>query len=279
VCVSACVSVFVSVCLTLTKVRCESTMKLFSTAKDCRRQFSAAHGVTLGRELSNLLVDGSHHTCSLYDGHKDRNGVPWGGCLNSSQGTGEAANCELIFLASPLFEHLRKTSNQTGSSNNKQGFIFLKRDTVPGEELRWKYSVAQAHRDSQPPSPSIVIPSPIVATKRNHSSLNSAKKLFKDTVTPSANSAAVFKIQTKKAAHDCRHHTQCVPGKCSDCNCSECTATRPVRGIPRVRQHAHDCRHHTQCVPGKCSDCNCSECTATRPVSGIPRVRQPKKLE
>ena len=40
------------------------------------------------------------------------------------------------------------------NSNNKQAFLILKRDAVPGEELIWKYDQTQGHRDkASPPYP------------------------------------------------------------------------------------------------------------------------------
>ena len=121
---------------------------------DARRPFSRAHGVTVDKQPVNLCVDGSHHTGSKYDLFPNRNGVPWAACLNSSQQTGIAANCELRFLASPSFEIHREASRKLGNSNNKQGFIFTKRAIREGEELRWKYEITQGYRnDSAPVTP------------------------------------------------------------------------------------------------------------------------------
>ena len=41
--------------------------------------------------------------------------------------------------------------NRMDSSNNKQAFLILKRDVVPGEKLIWKYDQTQGHRDKAPP--------------------------------------------------------------------------------------------------------------------------------
>ena len=133
-----------------------------------------------------------------------RNNIPWGGLLNSSWETGVAANCELVWLASPLFDNIRDTCNRLGNHNNKQGFIILKRDVVAGEELRWKYNCSQAHRDAiPPPSPTAALPSPLFPVKRKQSS--SARSL-----------------QILAVPHKCTHHTICNPGKCLDCECLEC---------------------------------------------------------
>ena len=131
-----------------------------------------------------------------------RNDIPWGGLLNSSWETGVAANCELVWLASPLFDNIRDTCHRLGNHNNKQGFIILKRDVVAGEELRWKYSCSQAHRDAiLPPSPTAALPSPMFSVKRSSS----------------ARSLRILAVP-----HKCTHHTICNPGKCLDCECLEC---------------------------------------------------------
>ena len=174
-----------------------------------------------------------------------RNGIPWGGCLNSSQWTGISANCELIWLASPLFDHIRSTSISMGNSNHMQGFLILRRAVVPGEELRWKYSTAQAYRnDPAPPSPTAVLPSPIYPHKRSASTaaaaaLSVTQNKRQANSEPSTFAAVVATNAAKTAApkhpavsHQCPHHTTCNPGKCSDCQCLECVQNQP--GSKRV---------------------------------------------
>jgi hypothetical protein len=34
---------------------------------------------------SNYKVDGTHHAITEFDQHRNRQGVPWGACINSSQ--------------------------------------------------------------------------------------------------------------------------------------------------------------------------------------------------
>ncbi len=105
----------------LIHIPCESTSNLFISVPDCRRTFSKAHCVALMQQPVNLFVDGSHHTTSKYDdGCENRNGIPWGALLNSSQQTGIAANCELRFLPSPAFESIREASRKLGNGNNLQ---------------------------------------------------------------------------------------------------------------------------------------------------------------
>ena len=151
-----------------------------------------------------------------------RNGVPWGSCLNSSFHTGIAANCELLFLPSPLFEHLRLSSVKLGNFNNMQAFIFTTRVIAAGEELRWKYSIDQAHRYAvQPPSPTTIVTTPN-PNKRLAAQVAAAKRAKPD-------EAAV------RVRHTCTHHTTCNPGKCSECKCSVCVANQPQAGISRSR--------------------------------------------
>lgn len=148
--------------------------------------------------------------------------------MNSSYRTGIAANCELVFLASPLFEHLRLSSVKLGNFNNMQGFIFTTRDIAPGEELRWKYSIDQAHRSAaQPPSPIGIVTTPN-PTKRSGSQTDSFKRAKVDAAKVDATAVRVL--------HSCTHHTTCNPGKCSDCKCSECVANQVKKGVPRERK-------------------------------------------
>ena len=101
-------------------IKCEATTNLLTAVPDARRPFSKAHAVSLMQQPCNLFVDGSHHTGSKYDRHRNRNGIPWGALLNSSQYTGVAANCELRFLPSPAFESIREASRKLGNGNNTQ---------------------------------------------------------------------------------------------------------------------------------------------------------------
>ena len=101
-------------------IKCEATTNLLTAVPDARRPFSKAHAVSLMQQPCNLFVDGSHHTGSKYDRHRNRNGIPWGALLNSSQYSGVAANCELRFLPSPAFESIREASRKLGNGNNTQ---------------------------------------------------------------------------------------------------------------------------------------------------------------
>jgi hypothetical protein len=148
--------------------------------------------------------------------------------LNSSWHTGIAANCELIFLASPLFEHLRLSSVTLGNFNNMQGFIFTTRDVAPGEELRWKYSVEQAYQNvACPPSPTGIINSP--NPKKRQASTAASLKLAKGAKLDITAAAAA------RVPHNCPHHTTCNVGKCSECPCSICVAKQVQAGTPRTR--------------------------------------------
>ncbi len=109
----------------LIHIICEATANLFISVQDSRRTFSKAHCVALMQQPVNLFVDGSHHTTSRYDNVTNRNGIPWGALLNSSQQTGIAANCELRWLPSPAFESIREASRKLGNSNNLQEFTTL----------------------------------------------------------------------------------------------------------------------------------------------------------
>jgi hypothetical protein len=150
----------------LIHIKCESTTNLLMAVPDARRPFSKAHAVSLMGQPVNLFVDGSHHTGSKYDTSPNRNGIPWGACLNSSFQTGVAANCELRWLPGPSFEPIREASRKLGNSNNLQeksntffrlmctdvhllqGFLFARREIAPEEELRWKYNHnSSAHQD------------------------------------------------------------------------------------------------------------------------------------
>jgi hypothetical protein len=142
--------------------------------------------------------------------------------LNSSFHTGIAANCELIFLPSPLFEHLRLSSVKLGNFNNMQAFIFTTRVIAAGEELRWKYSIDQAHRyAAQPPSPTTIVTTPN-PNKRLAAQAAVAKRVC--AVEPAV-----------RVLHNCPHHTTCNPGKCSECKCSVCGANQVQKGISRPR--------------------------------------------
>lgn len=104
----------------LIQIKCEATSNLMIAVPDARQVFSKAHCVCVSQQPLNLYVDGSHHTGTKYDGFNNRNGIPWGACLNSSQFTGTAANCELRWLPSPAFESIREASKQLGNGNNLQ---------------------------------------------------------------------------------------------------------------------------------------------------------------
>jgi hypothetical protein len=49
------------------QIECPVTTLLFNNCPDAKRPFSLAHGVTVDRRRSNLIVDGSHHLGSAYD--------------------------------------------------------------------------------------------------------------------------------------------------------------------------------------------------------------------
>jgi hypothetical protein len=49
------------------QIECPATTELFKNCSDARRPWSLAHGVTVDRKRSNLIVDGSHHLGSAYD--------------------------------------------------------------------------------------------------------------------------------------------------------------------------------------------------------------------
>jgi hypothetical protein len=134
----------------LVHIKCEATTNLLTAVPDARRAFSLEHCVCLNGQPVNLFVDGSHHTGTKYDRWPNRNGIPWGALLNSSEHTGFAANCELRWLPSPAFESIREASRKLRNYNNYQGFLFARREIAIGEELRWKYSVSQSHRTTQP---------------------------------------------------------------------------------------------------------------------------------
>jgi hypothetical protein len=51
----------------IVQMECPVTTLLFKNCSDARRPFSLAHGVTVDRRRSNLIVDGSHHIGSTYD--------------------------------------------------------------------------------------------------------------------------------------------------------------------------------------------------------------------
>lgn len=157
-------------------------------------------------------------------------------------------------MASPLFDNIRHTSTRLGNSNNKQGFIILKRDVVAGEELRWKYNCAQTHRDNPaPPSPTAILPSPIFPTRRAASA--AALASFDRCKRPSQNQEppATFAAAATTAAIPA---TTAAPAK---------TAARKLTAVP------HECIHYTTCNPGKCSDCECLECIQARPGVGSKR--------
>ena len=147
--------------------------------------------------------------------------------MNSSDRTGVAANCELIFLPSPLFEHIRLSSVKLGNFNNMQAFIFTKRDIQAGEELRWKYSCDQAYRDECPASPAILVTTP-----------NPVKRGATSEASRIPVKAAKVDVKPAAAAcvpHNCRCHTTCKKGRCSECACSACRAQQVQVGIPRSR--------------------------------------------
>ncbi len=104
----------------LVHIKCEATSNLLTAIPDARRTFSRAHCVSLSQQPVNLFVDGSHHTTTRYDTFANRNGIPWGALLNSSEYSGVAANCELRWLPSPAFESIREASRKLGNSNNLQ---------------------------------------------------------------------------------------------------------------------------------------------------------------
>ena len=145
--------------------------------------------------------------------------------MNSSTNTGIPPNCKLVFLPSPLFEHIRMTSHNLGNCNNMQGFIFTKRDIEAGEELLWKYNCDQGYRDNCPASPANLVTTP------NPMKRGGSLPLSRAPLHPAkaAKSAAV------KPIHDCSHHTTCKPGKCTDCKCSDCVANQVQAGKPRLR--------------------------------------------
>jgi hypothetical protein len=72
---------------------------------------------------------------------------------------GIAANCEIVFIESPHFDAHRQASKALRNGANRQAFIVTLRPIVPGEELRWKYSISQSHRlQPCPPSPFSPLP-------------------------------------------------------------------------------------------------------------------------
>ena len=49
------------------QIECPATTEFFKNCSDARRPWSLAHGVSVNRKRSNLIVDGSHHLGSAYD--------------------------------------------------------------------------------------------------------------------------------------------------------------------------------------------------------------------
>jgi uncharacterized C2H2 Zn-finger protein len=133
-------------------VSCPHTEALFKKHPEVQRRFSRSHGLRVKRMNINHIIDGSHHTCSKFDKERDRGGLPWAACLNSSVTKGKA-NCKCVWCPSPHLARHRSGLNK--NDNDMVCFIVTLYPLPAGAELLHCYSVAQAHRDFDlPPTPS-----------------------------------------------------------------------------------------------------------------------------
>jgi hypothetical protein len=79
-------------------------------------KFSKSHCLSVWSHRSNLKIDGSHHATTAFDKIHDRNNIPWGACVNSSQDTGLEPNCKLEWIRAPHldFDHVDQLEGNDG---------------------------------------------------------------------------------------------------------------------------------------------------------------------